>query len=459
VLVANRGEIAIRVMRTCKRLGIPTVGIYTPSDKHCKHVSFADKSVEILSRGSGIGYLDMDAIFDVAQRMKVEAIHPGYGFLSEKEEFSQRCEEEGFVFIGPSPRAMKNLGSKLSARAFMKKVGLPVMPGTLEPLKDAEEAKKAAKDITYPVMLKASGGGGGRGMRIVNSDEEMDDAFTNARNEADKAFKNPTIYMEKAFFKARHIEFQVIGDSRGNAYCLGERECSVQRRHQKIIEETPSCAVSPELRAKIIDLCKEAVTKSGYTSLGTFEFLMSEKGDLNFLEANTRIQVEHPITEAVTGLDLVETQLDIASDKDISDILHGVKPKGHAMEFRINAENPFNNFLPSPGRIEKYMEPTGVNIRVDSAAYEGYVVPTEFDNLLGKLIIYGPSRNDVITKARDALDRYTVSGIKTTIPYHRLVMRSDDFIAGNYNIDFVKEHSPQDMLKQTEFSMFESYTQ
>ncbi|QLH75518.1 MAG: ATP-grasp domain-containing protein [Methanomassiliicoccales archaeon] len=459
VLVANRGEIAIRVMRTCKRLGIPTVGIYTPSDKHCKHVSFADKSVELAPRGSGIGYLDMDAIFDVAQRMKVEAIHPGYGFLSEKMEFSQRCEEEGIVFIGPSPRAMKNLGGKLSARAFMKKVGLPVMPGTLEPLKDAEEAKAAAREITYPVMLKASGGGGGRGMRIVNSDDEMEDAFTNAKNEAEKAFKNSTIYMEKAFFKARHIEFQVIGDSRGNAYCLGERECSVQRRHQKIIEETPSCAVSPELRKEISDLCIEAVKRSGYTSLGTFEFLMSEKGDLNFLEANTRIQVEHPITEAVTGLDLVEIQLNIASDKDVSALLSNVRPKGHAMEFRINAENPFNNFLPSPGRIEKYVEPSGENIRVDSAAYEGYVVPTEFDNLLGKLIVYGQTRSEVIARSRDALDRYTVAGIKTTIPYHRLVLRNSDFIAGNYNIDFVKEHSPQDLLKHTEFSMFESYAQ
>ncbi|HSV42676.1 MAG TPA: biotin carboxylase N-terminal domain-containing protein, partial [Methanomassiliicoccales archaeon] len=422
VLVANRGEIAIRVMTTCKRLGIPTVGVYTPSDKHCKHVSFADKSVELPSRGSGIGYLDMDAIFDVAQRLKVEAIHPGYGFLSEKNEFSQRCEEEGIVFIGPNPRAMKNLGSKLSARAFMKKIGMPVMPGTLEAVKDFEDAKKEAHKIGYPIMLKASGGGGGRGMRIVNTDEEMEDAFTNASNEAEKAFKNSTIYMEKAFFRARHIEFQVIGDSRGNAYCVGERECSVQRRHQKIIEETPSCAVSPELRKRISDLCITAVEKSGYTSLGTFEFLMSEHGDLNFLEANTRIQVEHPITEACTGLDLVEIQLNIASDKDVSDILKGVRPKGYAMEFRINAENPFNNFLPSPGRIEKYMEPAGENIRVDSAAYEGYVVPTEFDNLLAKLIITGNSRNEVIGKSRDALDRYTVSGIKTTIPYHRLVL-------------------------------------
>ncbi|OPY31143.1 MAG: Pyruvate carboxylase subunit A [Methanomassiliicoccales archaeon PtaU1.Bin124] len=459
VLVANRGEIAIRVMKTCKRLGIPTVGIYTPSDKHCKHVSFADKSVELPTKTTGIGYLDMDAIFDVAQRLKVEAIHPGYGFLSEKMEFSQRCEEEGIVFIGPNPRAMKNLGGKLSARAFMKKIGMPVMPGTLDPVKDFNEAVKEAKNIGYPIMLKASGGGGGRGMRVVNSDEEMEDAFTNASNEAEKAFKNSTIYMEKAFFHARHIEFQVIGDSRGNAYCLGERECSVQRRHQKIIEETPSTAVSPALRKQISDLCIEAVKKSGYTSLGTFEFLMSDHGDLNFLEANTRIQVEHPITEICNGLDLVEIQLNIAADRDVSQILNGVTPKGHAMEFRINAENPFSNFLPSPGRIEKYMEPSGENIRVDGAAYEGYLVPTEFDNLLAKLIVSGSSRQDVITRSRDALDRYTVSGIKTTIPYHRLVLRNDDFISGNYNIDFVKEHSPQDLLKQTEFSMFESYGQ
>lgn len=459
VLVANRGEIAIRVMSTCKRLGIPTVGIYTPSDKHCKHVSFADKSIEIAPRSAGIGYLDMDAIFDVAQRMKVEAIHPGYGFLSEKMEFSQRCEEEGIVFIGPNPRAMKNLGSKLSARAFMKKIGMPVMPGTLDPVDDVEEAKVEARKIGYPIMLKASGGGGGRGMRVVSSDDDMEDSFIAARNESEKAFKSSTIYMEKAFFKARHIEFQVVGDSRGDAYCLGERECSVQRRHQKIIEETPSTAVSPEMRKEIGDLCIEAVHKSGYTSLGTFEFLMSEQGDLNFLEANTRIQVEHPITEAVTGLDLVEMQLNIAADRDVNAVLSQVRPKGHAMEFRINAENPFNNFLPSPGRIEKYMEPSGTDVRVDSAAYEGYVVPTDFDNLLGKLILYGSSRSEVITRAREALDRYSVSGIKTTIPYHRLVLRNSDFISGNYNIDFVKDHSPQDLLKHTEFSLFESYSQ
>jgi acetyl-CoA carboxylase biotin carboxylase subunit len=459
VLVANRGEIAIRVMATCKRLGIPTVGIYTPTDKHCKHVSFADKSVELSAHESGIGYLDMDAIFDVANRMKVEAIHPGYGFLSEKTEFSQRCEEEGFVFIGPNPRAMKSLGSKLSARAFMKKVGVPVMPGTLDPLRDAEDAKIKAREIGYPIMLKASGGGGGRGMRVVNTDEEMEDSFTNAKNESEKAFKNSTIYMEKAFFKARHIEFQVVGDSRGNAYCLGERECSVQRRHQKILEETPSTAVSPELRHRIMDLCVEAVKKSGYTSLGTFEFLMSEHGDLNFLEANTRIQVEHPITEAVTGLDLVEIQLNIAADKDVSQVLSSVRPRGHAMEFRINAENPFSNFMPSPGRIEKYMEPSGENVRVDSAAYEGYVVPTEFDNLLAKLVVFGASRSEVIARSKDALDRYTVSGIKTTIPYHRLILRNADFNAGNYNIEFIKDHPPQEMLRHTEFSLFESYGQ
>jgi acetyl-CoA carboxylase biotin carboxylase subunit len=458
VLIANRGEIAIRVIKTCKRLGIPTVAIYTPSDKHCKHVSLAEKSVELSSASSGIGYLDMDAIFDVAQRMKVEAIHPGYGFLSENTEFSQRCEEEGIVFIGPSPRAMKSLGSKLSARAFMKKVGVPVMPGTLEPITSTDEAMRMADEIGYPIMLKASGGGGGRGMRVVKSPEEMEAAIASARNEADKAFKNPTIYMERALFRARHIEFQVVGDSRGNAYCLGERECSVQRRHQKIIEETPSCGVSPELRKRISDLCVEAVRKAGYTSLGTFEFLMSEEGALYFLEANTRIQVEHPITEMVTGLDLVEVQLDIATDKEVEDRLSAVRPSGHAMEFRVNAENPFSNFMPAPGRIEKYLEPAGDGIRVDSHAYEGYVVPTEFDNLLAKLIIFGRDRAEVLKRSRDALDRYSLSGVKTTIPYHRLVVRNDDFISGNYNIEYIKDHQPGDLLKQTEFSMFENYT-
>ena len=338
VLVANRGEIAIRIIKTCKRLGVPTVAVYTPSDKHCKHVGLADKAVELQTKPGMIGYLDMDAIFDVANRLKVDAIHPGYGFLSEKAEFSERCEEEGLSFIGPNPRAMKLLSTKLGSRAFMTKVGVPVMPGVLEPL------------------LKASGGGGGRGMRVVNNDEEMTDAFASAKNEAIKAFNSSTIYMEKAFLRGRHIEFQVVGDSRGNAYCLGERECSVQRRHQKILEETPSCAVNEEMRERISTLVKEAVKKAGYTSLGTFEFLMGE-GHLYFMEANCRIQVEHPITEMCTGLDLVEMQLSIATDKDVTKELSSVRPKGHAMEFRINAENPFNNFMPTPGRIEKYLEP------------------------------------------------------------------------------------------------------
>ncbi len=455
VLIANRGEIAIRVINTCKKMGVPTIGIYTPSDKHCKHVSLADKSVELHTDENSIGYLDIDAIINVANRMKVDAIHPGYGFLSEKAEFSERCEEEGIAFLGPSPRAMKLLGSKLSAREFMSKVGVPIMPGTLDPLETPEEAIKHANKIGYPVLLKASGGGGGRGMRLVHNDSEMENALTSAKNEADKAFKNPTIYLERALLKARHIEFQVVGDSRGNAYCLGERECSVQRRHQKIIEETPSCAVDPELRAKMSELCIAAVKRAGYTSLGTFEFLMSAEGELFFLEANTRIQVEHPITELVTGLDLVEMQLKIGSDIPVEDVLSDVKPKGHAMEFRINAENPFNNFFPAPGRIEKYMEPAGDHVRVDSHAYEGYVVPTEFDNLLAKLIISGRSRNEVLNRAQDALDRYTVTGIKTTIPYHRLVVRNPDFRGGNYSIDYVKDHLPQDLLKTTEFSLFE----
>jgi len=456
VLIANRGEIAIRVINTCKRLGVLTVGIYTPSDKHCKHVHLADKSVELQTDGTGIGYLDIDAIVDVANRMRVDAIHPGYGFLSERSEFSERCEEEGIAFLGPSPRAMKLLGSKLSAREFMSKVGVPIMPGTLEALETPDDAIKHANKIGYPVLLKASGGGGGRGMRLVNNDEEMENALTSAKNEADKAFKNPTIYLERALLKARHIEFQVVGDSRGNAYCLGERECSVQRRHQKIIEETPSCAVSQELREKMSELCMAAVKRANYTSLGTFEFLMSAEGELFFLEANTRIQVEHPITESVTGLDLVELQLKIGSDREVEEELTDLKPKGHSMEFRINAENPFNNFFPAPGRIEKYMEPAGEGVRVDSHAYEGYVVPTEFDNLLAKLIISGHNREDVLRRAQDALDRYTVTGIKTTIPYHRLVVRNADFRAGNYSIDYVKDHAPADLLKMNEFSLFES---
>ena len=456
ILVANRGEIAIRIIRTCKRMGVKTVAVYTQVGSRSLHVREADEKAFLGGARPEESYLAMDKIIQAALSHGCQAIHPGYGFLSEKAEFSERCEEEGLSFIGPNPRAMKLLSTKLGSRAFMTKVGVPVMPGVLEPLKDGEDAKKQANRIGYPVMLKASGGGGGRGMRVVNSDAEMDDAFTSAKNEATKAFNNPTIYMEKAFLRGRHIEFQVVGDSRGNAYCLGERECSVQRRHQKILEETPSCAVDEEMRERISTLVKEAVKKAGYTSLGTFEFLMGD-GHLYFMEANCRIQVEHPITELCTGLDLVEMQLSIATDKDVTKELSSVKPKGCAMEFRINAENPFNNFMPTPGRIEKYLEPAGPNIRIDSHAYEGYVVPTEFDNLLAKLIIYGKDRTEVLTKARDALDRYTVTGIKTTIPYHRLVIRNPEFIEGNYNIEFVKDHPPADMLKQTEFSMFENY--
>jgi acetyl-CoA carboxylase biotin carboxylase subunit len=455
VLIANRGEIAIRVMRTCKRLGIPTVAIYTDLDKHCKHVLLADKSVELHSKTGSLAYLDMDAIFEVAAKMKVDAIHPGYGFLSEKAEFAARCEKEGITFIGPSSKAMSLLGSKLAAREFMESCGIHTTPGTLRPLADAEEAKKEAARIGYPIMLKAAGGGGGRGMRVVESEADMDNAFESARTESEKAFKDPSIFLERRVVRPRHIEFQMVGDSKGEGYCLGERECSIQRRNQKLVEETPSTAVTDAMRAEIFTKCEEAVTKAGYSSLGTFEFLMAPTGELYFMEANTRIQVEHPITEQVTGLDLVEVQLKIASDKDVSAELRTAKPRGAAIEFRINAENPFNNFFPSPGRIEKYVEPAGEGIRVDSHAYEGYVVPADYDSLLAKLVILGRDRPTVLAMARDALDRYTLTGIKTTIPYHRLVVRTPDFQTGAYSTDFVRAHPPSELLKQESFALFE----
>ena len=459
VLIANRGEIAIRVMRTCKRLNIPTVAIYTPNDQHCKHVAFADKAVEFQSEKNMIGYLDMDAIIDVADRMKVDAIHPGYGFLSEKAEFSRRCKEEGITFIGPGYKAMSLLGSKLDGRAFMEKQGIRTTPGTLSPLNDAEEAKREAKRIGYPIMLKAAGGGGGRGMRVVESEEEMEQAFESAQIEADKAFKDPKIFMERRVLKPHHIEFQMVGDSKGRGYCLGERECSVQRRNQKLIEETPSPSVTDEMRNELFPKVAAALEKSGYESLCTFEFLMSDTGELFFMEANTRIQVEHPVTEMVTGLDLVEIQLKIAADKKVSDELLNAKPKGAAIEFRVNAENPFNNFFPAPGRIEKYIEPSGEGVRVDSCAYEGYMVPTEFDPMLAKLIVHGKDRPEALHRAVDALDHYTLTGIKTTIPYHRLVVRTEAFRSGRYSTDFVKEHPPAELLKHESFSMFESITE
>jgi acetyl/propionyl-CoA carboxylase alpha subunit len=454
VLVANRGEIAIRVMRTCKRVSIPTVAIYAPNDQHCKHVMMADKSEEIHSDKGIIPYLDIDAILEVAERMKVDAIHPGYGFLSEKAEFAQRVEDEGVTWIGPSAKAMSLLGSKLEGRQFMERCGVRTTPGTLKPLEDADEAKREAQRIGYPVMLKAAGGGGGRGMRVVESEEEIEQAFESARAEADKAFKDPNIFMERRVVKPRHIEFQMVGGSRGDAYCLGERECSIQRRNQKLLEETPSCAVTDEMRQDIFPRIEEAIIKAGYQSLCTLEFLMDASGELFFMEANTRIQVEHPVTEMVTGLDLVEAQLNIAYDRDVSEELHGIKPKGAAIEFRVNAENPFNNFFPAPGRIEKYIEPAGDGIRVDSHAYEDYVVPADYDSLLAKLIVHGRDRQEALRIGKDALDRYTLTGCKSTIPYHRLVVRTPVFRSGVYSTDFVREHPPAELLKQESFSLF-----
>jgi acetyl/propionyl-CoA carboxylase alpha subunit len=455
ILIANRGEIAIRIMRTCKRLSIPTVAVYASNDQHCKHVLVADKSEELHSDKGIIPYLDIDAILEVADRLKADAIHPGYGFLSEKAEFAKRCEDEGITFIGPSAKAMSLLGSKLDGRAFMEKNGLHTTPGTLKPLDDAEEAKREAKRIGYPIMLKAAGGGGGRGMRVVDKEEDIETAFESARSEADKAFKDPKIFMERRVLKPHHIEFQMIGDSQGNGYCIGERECSIQRRNQKLVEESPSCMVMDDLRREMFPKAAEALVAAGYHSLCTFEFLMSSAGELFFMEANTRIQVEHPVTEMCTGLDLVELQLKIASDRDVSEELSAVKARGHAIEFRVNAENPFNNFLPSPGRIEKYIEPAGEGIRVDSAAYEGYMVPTDYDSMLAKLICHGKDRGEALQRSRDALDRYSLTGFKSTIPYHRLVVRTPAFRSGIYSTDFVRENPPSDLLKKESFSLFE----
>jgi acetyl-CoA carboxylase biotin carboxylase subunit len=455
LLIANRGEIAIRVIRSCKRLSVPTVAIYTEADQYCKHVHLADKAVLLQSDKPIIGYLDIDAIIDVAKRMSVDAIHPGYGLLSEKAEFPRRCDEEGITFIGPSEKAMALLGDKLAAREFMEKLGVHTTPGTLKPLSGVDEAVREAQRIGYPIMLKAAGGGGGRGMRVVERPEEMEEAFESAQTEAKKAFNDPDIFMERRVVKPHHIEFQMVGDSKGNGYCLGERECSIQRRNQKLVEETPSCSVTEQMRRDIFPRIENALEKAGYESLCTFEFLMSQEGELFFMEANTRIQVEHPITEMVTGLDLVEEQLKIATDREVGDELRSAKPHGAAMEFRVNAENPFNNFFPSPGRIDKYIEPTGEGIRVDSHAYEGYVVPTEYDSLLAKLIVWSKERNETLVKARDALDRFTLTGLKTTIPYHRLVVRTQAFKSGHYSTDFVKEHPPSELIKQESFALYE----
>lgn len=438
VVIANRGEIALRILRACRELGIKTVAVHSAADRDLKHVRLADESVCIGPADSTHSYLNIPALISAAEVTDAVAIHPGYGFLSENADFAERVEESGFVFIGPRPETIRLMGDKISAIAAMKASGVPCVPGSGGPLgDDHDESLRLARDIGYPVIIKAAGGGGGRGMRVVNSEATLLHAITLTRVEAGNAFGNDTLYMEKFLENPRHIEFQVMADTHGNAIHLGERDCSMQRRHQKVIEEAPAPGINAKLRNKMGEVCADACRKIGYRGAGTFEFLY-EKGEFYFIEMNTRLQVEHPVTEMITGVDLVKEQLRVAAGEKLAYRQEDIKINGHAVECRINAEDP-DNFMPCPGTISNYHAPGGPGVRVDSHIYSGYSVPPYYDSMIGKLITHGSSRDSALARMATALDELVIDGIKTNTPLHRRLVRDAAFRAGGTSIHYLEK--------------------
>ncbi|HEX5431885.1 MAG TPA: acetyl-CoA carboxylase biotin carboxylase subunit [Bryobacteraceae bacterium] len=437
ILVANRGEIALRVICACKDLGIRTVAVYSEADRNSLHARFADEAICIGPAKSARSYLDIPAVISAAEIANADAVHPGYGFLSENADFAEVCETSGLTFIGPTPDVIRSMGLKQVARCAMERAGVPILPGSKGILKSAEEALETACQIGYPVMLKASAGGGGRGMRVVRNAEELPALLGQAQSEAAAAFSCGDMYMEKLVENPRHIEFQILADQHGNVEILGERECSIQRRHQKLLEESPSTAVTPELRQRITEGLRTALQKIGYTNAGTVEFLMDQSGNLYFIEVNARIQVEHPVTEMTTGADLVKGQILVAAGRKLDEILRGpIELRGHAIECRINAEHP-ETFVPSPGRITGFNVPGGAGIRVDTAAYQDGVIPPYYDSLVAKLIAYGRDREEARVRMLRALDMFVVEGIYTSIPLHQRILRHPDFIAGRLDTGFL----------------------
>jgi len=437
ILIANRGEIALRIQRACREMGIKTVAVHSEADADAKYVKLADESVCIGPAQSTLSYLHVPSIISAAEVTDAEAIHPGYGFLSENADFAERVEQSGFVFIGPRPETIRLMGDKVSAKDAMKASGVPCVPGSEGALSDdSDEIIRAAKDVGYPVIIKAAGGGGGRGMRVVHTEAALLNAVSMTKNEAQTAFGNPVVYMEKFLENPRHIEIQVLADEHGNAAFLGERDCSMQRRHQKIIEEAPAPGLDPKLRDKIGERCAEACRKIGYRGAGTFEFLY-ENGEFFFIEMNTRVQVEHPVTEMITGIDIVQEQIRIAAGLKLSFKQKDVQLRGHSIECRINAEDPYT-FVPSPGRITVYHVPGGPGIRVDSHVYQNYVVPQYYDSMVGKLIAYGATREQAIARMKTALSEMVIEGIKTNIPLHQDLMRDAAFVQGGTSIHYLE---------------------
>lgn len=441
VLVANRGEIAIRILRACSELGLRTVAVYSEADRNALHVRYADEAYLLGPSPARESYLCIDKIIDVARRSRAEAIHPGYGFLSEKEEFAQACRDNNIVFIGPRPDSIAAMGDKISARQTVKKAGVPVVPGSDGPVASVDEARSLADQVGYPVMLKATAGGGGKGMRMVRSPEELPNAFRLASSEAQAAFGDGTLYLEKLLEGVRHVEFQVLADRHGNVIHLGERECSIQRRRQKLVEEAPSSVVDEDLRKRMGEVAVRAAQAVGYENAGTVEFLLDRDKNFYFLEMNTRLQVEHPVTEMVTGIDLVVEQIRVAMGRRLRLRQRDIHMKGHAIECRVNAEDPYNDFLPSTGTVTTVYEPSGPGVRVDSAVYDGYEMTLFYDPLLAKLIVSGETRAQAIQRMRRALSEFKLLGIRTNIPFHLLLMESPSFIAGRFDNAFLDTFS------------------
>jgi len=438
ILIANRGEIAVRVIAACRELGIATVAVNSEADRDCLHVELADESVCIGPPDSATSYLNVTSVMSAAQITGAEAIHPGYGFLAENAHFAEIVSECGLAFIGPSPDAIRQMGNKSEARQTVAAAGVPILPGSDGPLHSSAEALELAQAIGFPVILKASAGGGGRGLRLAWDIEELRRAYDTAWNEAEKAFGDPTLYLEKYLQRPRHIEFQVLADAKGRVIHLGERECSIQRRHQKIIEEAPSTALEPELRAEMGRAAVATTRAARYQNAGTVEFLLADDGSFFFMEMNTRIQVEHPVTELVTGIDLVKEQLRIAAGEPISVAPRKqIRPAGHSIEFRINAEDP-DTFAPSPGRITDLVLPGGPGVRVDTHIYDGYTVPPYYDSLIAKILVHGSDRAEAIVRGRRALEMTRVEGIKTSIPLHLKILDDEDFAAGRIDTHFME---------------------
>jgi acetyl-CoA carboxylase, biotin carboxylase subunit len=436
VLIANRGEIALRIHRACHELGIKTVAVHSTADADAMHVRLADEAICIGPPSAALSYLNIPAILSAAEISEADAIHPGYGFLSENAKFAEIVTEHGLTFIGPSAEHIRIMGDKVQAKRTAASLGLPLVPGSDGPLESLDEAKAVAAQIGYPVLIKAASGGGGRGMKVVEAEDELESLMGQARSEAKAAFGDDTVYMEKYLANPRHIEFQVFGDSHGNAVHLGERDCSLQRRHQKVLEEAPSPAISPAERERMGEIVRAAVAKLGYLGAGTMEFLY-EDGQFYFIEMNTRLQVEHPVTEMITGLDLVREQLLVAAGEPLSVRQADVRLTGHAIECRINAEDP-RSFAPSPGLVSGYHAPGGLHVRVDSALYAGYRIPPHYDSLIAKLIVYGRDREEALRRLRRSLEEFVITGPKTTIALHQALMQNADFRAGNYSIKWLE---------------------